>query len=51
MTRIGLLLLPSYAVGNVLIPKLSALKDLAFEQQSKPYKDYLRSGDLLKINK
>lgn len=33
LVRIGLLVAPTYVMANKMIPKLAALKDLAYERQ------------------
>lgn len=33
ITRLGLLVAPTYVIANKMIPKLAALKDLAYERQ------------------
>lgn len=50
LLRLGLLVMPTYFVADSMIPQIATLKELAFQQQQQKYKDYLRSGDLLKIN-
>lgn len=50
LLRLGLLIMPTYFAADLMIPKIATLKDIIFQQQQQRYKDYLRSGDLLKIN-
>lgn len=33
ITRLGLLVAPTYVIANKMIPKLAALKDLVYERQ------------------